>query len=273
MPELPEVETIRRSLSPRLLGRRIEGLEILWPKAARGLTAAEAGRLLAGKAIGGLSRRGKYLLLELADGDTLVFHLRMTGQLLVRAAGSPREPHTRLVFSLAGGEELRYTDVRKFGGFIYLPAGGEPPAGLAALGPEPLAEEFTPDFLGAALSGRRAPVKNVLLDQRRIAGIGNIYADEALHRAGILPARPASSLCRAEIERLHQAIRTVLSEGIADRGTTKRNYVDGDGRPGQYQARLRVYGRAGERCPGCGTKIVRMVVAGRGTYYCPTCQR
>ena len=272
MPELPEVETIRRSLAPRLLGRRIERFEAFLPKAVRGITVEEAQEKLAGQVIGGLSRRGKYLLLELAGGDRLAFHLRMTGQLLLRPKDTPREPHTHLVFTLAGSDELRYVDLRKFGGFHYLTPGGEIPAGLAELGPEPLGAEFRPETLAATLSKGRGPLKAALLDQRRLAGIGNIYADEILHRAGLAPTRPANALSREELARLYESIRTVLAEGIAHRGTTRRNYVDGDGRPGEYQERLRVYGRSGQACPACGTEIVRTVVGGRGTHYCPRCQ-
>lgn len=259
-------------MAPRLLGRRIEGLEVFLAKAVKGLPVEEARARLAGQVIGGLTRRGKYLLLETAVGDTLAFHLRMTGQLLLRPAGSEREPYTRLVFGLSHGDELRFTDVRKFGGFHYLVPGAPLPRGLAELGPEPLEAGFDQAALAAALAGRRAPLKNVLLDQRRVAGIGNIYADEILHRAGLSPLRPAASLAGAEIAALHGAIHEVLAEGIACRGTTRRNYVDGDGRPGGYQDRLQVYGRAGESCPACAAPIERTVLAGRGTYYCPRCQ-
>ena len=272
MPELPEVETIRRSLVPRLLARRIERLDVFLPKAVKGMDVEEARTRLTGQVIGGLGRRGKYLLLELAGGDCLAFHLRMTGQLLLRASGSQREDHTHLVFALSGGEDLRYLDQRKFGGFNYLVPGGTVPAGLAELGPEPLAEGFTPAVLHSILTGRQGPLKGVLLDQRRMAGIGNIYADEILHRSGLAPTRVAGSLDERETSALCGAMRTVLAEGIAHRGTTRRDYVDGDGRPGQYQERLRVYGRAGEPCLSCGGEIVRLVVAGRGTYYCPRCQ-
>jgi len=272
VPELPEVETIRRSLVARLLGRGIERFEVRLPKAVHGLGVEEAAGRLAGQTIGGLSRRGKFLLLELASGDCLAFHLRMTGQLRLQPAGSPYEPHTHLVFALSGGEELRYIDPRKFGGLDFLTPGGSVPPGLAELGPEPLGREFTPDLLRRLLNGRRAPLKSVLLDQRRLAGIGNIYADEILHRAGLFPARPAGSLDDSETGRLHEMIRAVLAEGIANRGTTRRDYVDGDGRPGQYQERLRVYGRAGRSCPDCGAEIARTVVGGRGTHYCPRCQ-
>lgn len=272
MPELPEVETIRRSLAPRLLGRKIERLEVFLPKAVSGLPPDDAARRLAGQVIGGLRRRGKYLLLEMASGDCLAFHLRMTGRLVLKEGKEPREPHTHLVFTLAGGNELRYVDMRKFGGFHYLTPGAEVPRGLAELGPEPLSGGFTPEILERILSGRRGPLKSVLLDQRRLAGIGNIYADEILHRAGLRPERAADSLNPAEIARLHGKIREVLAEGIAHRGTTRRDYVDGDGRPGEYQERLRVYGRSGNSCPGCGTPIERTVVGGRGTHYCPRCQ-
>lgn len=272
MPELPEVETIKRSLAPRLLGRRILEISVRLPRMVEGVDPEELRRRLSGQVIGGLDRRGKHLLLELAAGDRLAFHLRMTGRLLLRPAGHPEEPHTHLVFLLSEGWELRYADLRKFGRLHYLPAGDPLPAPLADLGPEPLEDGFTPAVLEGILAGRRGPIKAVLLDQRSVAGIGNIYADEILHRARLHPARPAGSLSSAEIARLHAAIRAVLEEAILSRGTTSRDYVDGEGRPGEYQERLLVYGRAGGACPSCGAEIRRMVLAGRGTHYCPICQ-
>ncbi len=273
MPELPEVETIRRSLSARLLARRIERFEAALPKAVKGIAPEEASARLAGQIIGGLSRRGKYLLLELANGDQLAFHLRMTGQLLLQEAGAERDPHTRLVFALDGREELRYVDQRKFGGFHYLAGGGDLPAGLADLGPEPLGAKFTQEYLANCLARRRIPIKGALLDQKMIAGIGNIYADEILHRAGIAPHRRADSLTPQELGALYASIRATLADGIAHRGTTRRNYVDGDGRPGGYQEKLAVYGRAGRPCPQCGAAVDRVRLCGRGTYYCPECQK
>ena len=272
MPELPEVETIKRSLAPRLLGRRIEDFQAIWPGAVHGITGERVRELVTGQVIGGLSRRGKYLLLELASGDRIVLHLRMTGQLLLKPVGSPLESHTRLVFNLSQGEELRFTDIRKFGGMDFLAAGCPEISGLRELGPEPLADAFTTDILKGILSGRKAPLKSVLLDQHSLAGVGNIYADEILHSSGFLPMIPACSLTEPEIAVLHAKIREVLAEGVSHRGTTKRNYVDGDGRPGEYQERLRVYGRAGKQCTFCEETIVRTVVGGRGTYYCPQCQ-
>ena len=185
----------------------------------------------------------------------------------------PRQIHTRLIFGLSGREELRFVDIRKFGGVYYLAYGGGIPRGLAELGPEPLERGFTTGVLADLLQGRRGPLKGVLLDQRSLAGIGNIYADEVLHRAGLSPLRPAGSLDGTETERLHSAIRTVLTEGIDHRGTSVRNYVDGDGRPGEFQDRLRVYGQAGRACASCGGIIIRVVVSGRGTQYCPACQK
>lgn len=269
---MPEVETIKRSLAPRLLGRRIEDFQAIWPGAVHNITVDRARGLMIGQVIGGLSRRGKYLLLELASGDRIVFHLRMTGQLLLRPVGSPLESHTRLVFTLSHQEELRFTDMRKFGGLDFLAAGCPETPGLRELGPEPLADAFTADILQGILSGRKAPLKSVLLDQHSLAGVGNIYADEILHRAGFPPTVPACSLKESEIALLHAKIREILGEGVCHRGTTKRNYVDGDGRPGEYQEKLRVYGRAGKPCTACQETIIRTVVGGRGTYYCPRCQ-
>ncbi|MGQ9778319.1 MAG: bifunctional DNA-formamidopyrimidine glycosylase/DNA-(apurinic or apyrimidinic site) lyase [Bacillota bacterium] len=272
MPELPEVETIKRSLAPRLLGRSILEADVRLRKMVEGMEPAELRRRLLGQVIGGLDRRGKYLLLELAAGDRVAFHLRMTGRLLLRPAGPAEEPHTYLVFRLAGGEDLVYIDPRKFGRLYYLPAGEELPPPLAMLGPEPLGADFTPSLLAGILAGRRGAIKPTLLDQRLLAGIGNIYADEILHRAGVHPTRPAGGLKEEEVLRLHGAMRAVLTEAICYRGTSKRDYVDGEGRPGDYQERLAVYGRAGEPCLACGHPIRRIVVGGRGTYFCPACQ-
>jgi len=272
VPELPEVETIKRSLAPRLLGRTILAVEVRLPKLLAGMEPAALARRLVGQVIGGMDRRGKYLLLELAAGDRVAFHLRMSGRLVLRAAGPTEEPHAYLFFHLTGGEDLVYVDPRKFGRLYYLSAGEKLPPPLFALGPEPLGADFTPSLLAEILAGRRGAIKPVLLDQRLIAGIGNIYADEILHRAGIHPRRPAGGLKEDELRRLYDAIRGVLTEAISYRGTSKRDYVDGEGRPGDYQERLAVYGRADEPCRVCGHPIRRIVVGGRGTYFCPVCQ-
>jgi formamidopyrimidine-DNA glycosylase len=272
MPELPEVETIARGLDPVLRGRRVNAvwgsglpLHLNRPVDLRALRAVVAGRPIAR-----VRRRGKYLLIELDDqGSGVLVHLGMTGRLRVQPASAPRAPHTHVVLGLAGGDELRFADARRFG---WVQAGA-PLAGvaaLAALGPDPLTELDAP-ALAAALSSSRAPVKAFLLDQRRIAGLGNIYVAEALFRAGIHPTTPARQLVRRAPELL-DAIRASLAGGIERRGTTLRDYVDADGKKGDNASALLVYGRAGEPCPRCGAVVRRRVDAGRATFFCPKCQ-
>jgi len=273
MPELPEVETIVRGLAPRLRGRRIES--VWWSGKAlhlrrkvdvRGLRAVAIGR-----AIAGVRRIGKFILVAVAappDSGVLI-HLGMTGQLRVEPAGAARAPHTHVAFGLAGGDELRFADARRFGWV----APGQPFAAspaLARVGPDPLTGLDAP-ALAAALAGVRAPIKAFLMDQRRIAGLGNIYVAEALFRAGIHPAAPARRV-RKRAPELLAAIRAVLEGGIARRGTTLRDYVDADGRSGDNAPALLVYGRAGEACGRCGTAIERRVDGGRATFFCPGCQ-
>jgi formamidopyrimidine-DNA glycosylase len=273
MPELPEVETIVRGLAPRLRGRRIEG--VWWSGQGlhlgrkvdlRGLRAVAVGRAFAR-----VRRRGKYILLDLAGGDDgVIVHLGMTGRLRVQSAAVERAPHTHVVFTLAGGDELRFADARRFGWVTP----GRPiarDAAIAALGPDPLSE-LDAAALAAALGAARTPIKAFLLDQRRIAGLGNIYVAEALFRVGAHPATPARRLARRAPELL-AAVRESLEGGIARRGTTLRDYVDADGVAGDNAAALLVYGRAGEACVRCGAAIRRRVDGGRATFFCPRCQR
>jgi formamidopyrimidine-DNA glycosylase len=274
MPELPEVETIVRGLGPQLRGRRIEsvwwsgqGLHLGRKVDLRGLRAVVVGR-----AVAGVRRRGKYILMDVVGGDDegVVVHLGMTGRLRVQPASATRAPHTHVVFSLAGGDELRFADARRFGWV----APGRPlsrDAALAALGPDPLAELDAP-ALAQALAAARTPIKAFLLDQRRIAGLGNIYVSEALFRVGAHPAAPARRLVR-RADALLAAVREALESGIARRGTTLRDYVDADGMAGDNASALLVYGRAGEPCPRCGAAIRRRVDGGRATFFCPRCQR
>lgn len=272
MPEGPEVETIRRTLSPHLEGRTIAAVTVLTPGQIRHPDAATFIAALEGQRITGLDRRGKYLVFHVG-GRLLVCHLRMSGRLYLAPAGMPLEPHTHVVFHLEGGQELRYVDPRKFGGFHLAGPGGEGlPPGFLRLGPDPIAAPLDPAALAAALRGRRAPIKALLLDQRVVAGIGNIYADEVLHRARIHPLRPAGSLAPAEVEALHRAIGEVLALAVARRGTTFSLYRDGEGRAGDMYAELQVFDRTGEPCRTCGTPIVKIAVAGRGTHLCPACQ-
>jgi formamidopyrimidine-DNA glycosylase len=279
MPELPEVETIVRGLGPRVRGRRIEavwwsgqGLHLGRKVDLRGLCAVAVGR-----AIAGVRRRGKYILIDVDAGRSgrdagagIIIHLGMTGRLRVQPKAAVRVPHTHVVLALAGGDELRFVDARRFGWV----APGRPmasDAALAALGPDPLTE-LDARALAAALGAARTPIKAFLLDQRRIAGLGNIYVAEALFRVGAHPATPARRLARRADELL-AAVRAALETGLARRGTTLRDYVDIDGERGDNTAALLVYGREGEPCLRCGAPIRRRVDSGRATFFCARCQR
>ncbi len=226
---------------------------------------------LEGETVADVRRRGKYLILAFESGRHLLVHLRMTGTFQHPAAEGPH-PHRRALVTLDDGSELAYRDVRRFGTWILLEP-GELEAYLAArIGGEPFDAAFTTAALARGLAGRRAPIKSALLDQRAVAGVGNIYADEALWRARIHPLRPAGELARTEIAELRKGVRKALELGIARQGATLRDYRDPDGRGGRMQLEFRVYGRAGEPCERCGTPIEKTRVAGRGTWYCPTCQ-
>jgi len=271
MPELPEVETIARSLGPRLRGRVVAGCELIHRPLLRG-AGPRALAALRGRRVLGVRRRGKLLLVELEGARTLVFHLKMTGGFLFAAAAAPRDKHTRLVLRFEDGrDELRFHDVRKFG--FLLCVSGDPACAcgeLAALGPEPL--DIPAGDLAALLKRRKARIKAVLLDQTALAGIGNIYADEMLFEARIHPRKRASSLSRPAVERLHASMRGTLARAIEEGGSTLQDYRDADGREGSFQDSHKVYGRGGEPCPVCGTAIRRTIVAGRSTHFCPRCQ-
>jgi len=271
MPELPEVETIRISLEPKLTGRTITGVSIELPKMIQNPAPEELESLLRGRTITGVDRRGKYLLIRLEGESTLAIHLRMTGQLTVEDADFPPGKATYFKVHLDNDTELRFNDQRKFGKVFYFDS-KEIPASLSRLGPEPLSDEFTPERLKQIFARHQLAVKKALLNQEMIAGIGNIYADEALFSAGLHPARLVNSLTDAELEALYHAIRQVLTESIRHRGTTKRDYRDGEGQPGSHQDYLRVYGRKGEPCTVCGAPIAKMMFGGRGTHFCPICQ-
>ena len=269
MPELPEVETVARGLRA-VQGRRIVAVRVDWERTVVPPPPAFEARLL-GQRILAVRRRGKWLVLSLEGGAGLLVHLRMSGRLLLESGGVEEDPHTRVVLGLDDGRRLRFSDPRKFGRMVLTE---DPEAVLGALGPEPLGEDFTPRRLGEMLSRRRARLKSLLLDQRFVAGLGNIYVNEILWRAGLHPLRRANTLSTVEVARLHHAIQEVLEEAIARRGSTleDRRYVGADGQPGGFAARLAAYGRAGHPCPRCGTTIERITVGGRGTYLCPRCQ-
>ncbi|HEY7270375.1 MAG TPA: bifunctional DNA-formamidopyrimidine glycosylase/DNA-(apurinic or apyrimidinic site) lyase [Dehalococcoidia bacterium] len=270
MPELPEVETIRRDLEPRLVGRKISRVEIAPDRVPvlEGIDEATFREGVAGATIVGLERRGKFLVFVLDTGDRLIVHLRMTGKLLLPDA--PLVGHLRATFWLDDGSTLRFTDMRKFGRLWLVD--GESTI-FDAIGPEPLSEGFGLEALAAALHNRKAPVKSVILDQRRIAGIGNIYADEALFEAGVLPMRLGGALTSDEVGKLHAAIRTVLLRGVESRGASFRDYLDAVGQSGSMQMYVKVFRRTGKPCYVCGTTIERCRVGGRSTHYCPHCQR
>jgi formamidopyrimidine-DNA glycosylase len=273
VPELPEVETVRANLEPALVGRRFERVEITDPRLTRPLDPDEVAAELNGEVVQSLERRGKYLVVRFRSGRVLLIHLRMTGSLgHHRNESLEDDPHRRAVVTLDDGSEVTYRDVRRFGTWLLLEPGDDTPYLAERLGEEPLDAGFTTSILEARFHGRRAPVKAAILDQRAAPGMGNIYADEALWRARINPLTPAGELGRPELRRLQRGIKDALRAGIVRQGTTLRDYRTPSGARGSMQDELRVYGREDEPCPRCGTAIARTRVAGRGTWYCPTCQ-
>jgi formamidopyrimidine-DNA glycosylase len=272
MPELPEVETVRARLEPVLTGRRFVEVEIADPRLVRPYEPAEVAAELEGERVAAVERRGKYVIVRFESDRVLLIHLRMTGSLRHSRAGLGEDPHRRAVVRLDDGSDVAYRDVRRFGTWLVLEPGELAPYLAERLGDEPLDALFTVARLGERLAKRRAPIKAALLDQRTLAGLGNIYVDEALWRGRIHPLRPAESLDRAELRRLHRAIRAALEAGIARQGSTLRNYALPDGSSGSMQHEFKVYGRAGEPCDRCGTPIAKTKVGGRGTWFCPACQ-
>lgn len=274
MPELPEVETIRRDLDPLVTGRQVCGVwveDATLPLLAGPAVGIDALRgALEARTITGLGRRGKYLLLGLDDGYTLVMHLRMTGRLVWRCTGDPPEPYERARLMLDDEHELRWSDLRKFGTWRLT---DDPAAVAGRLGPEPIDADFALSQFRAALHGRRAPIKSVLLDQRRVAGLGNIYVDEALFEARIRPDTPAGDLAAGPLKRLFAAVRLVLERGIEHRGASFRDYVDGQGIAGRQHMFVQVFRRTGKPCYACGTPIERIIVGQRSTHFCPQCQK
>ncbi len=273
MPELPEVEIVARSLAPQVVGRRIVAVEKLdWERMVETPDPADFRALIVGREVLAVGRRAKWLLITLDAGWTLALHLRMSGNLIVRGPDVPADVHTHLVLALDDGRRIFFEDQRKFGRARLLGA-----EGLALLnsahGPEPLGEEFSPAALGRILAGRRTRLKPLLLDQALIAGIGNIYASEALWIARLHPLILAGDTPAAQVPALHAAIRQVLEEAITNQGSSLRNYRNSYGERGQNQDHFRVYDREGAPCERCGEPIARVVVAQRSTFYCPGCQR
>ncbi len=283
MPELPEVETVRRGLEPAMSGRVIERAEIRRPDLRWPFPARMAERL-AGARVEHLGRRSKYLLATLDRDETLIVHLGMSGRMQVDAAPtaafhatiSPAAKHDHVVLHMAGGTRVTFNDPRRFGAMDLAPTATlESHWLLARLGPEPLGNGFDEDHLVAAFRSRRTPVKSALLDQRIVAGLGNIYVCEALHRAGISPLRQAGRIAAPRVRALVPAIRQTLEEAIEAGGSSLRDYRRADGELGYFQHAFRVYGRAGHPCPrpGCGGTIRRIVQSGRSSFYCAACQR
>jgi formamidopyrimidine-DNA glycosylase len=294
MPELPEVETVARDLQRWVAGATIADAEVRWERTIRHPQPGERfAAELRGATIRRVGRRAKSVLLHLADGRVMTVALRMTGALIVTPPGTPDDRYARVVFRLADGRELRYRDVRKFGRIGLWERGGvrrqgrqrtagrrvaepRPPYRVgdvfARHGPEPLAHSFSAARLAAQLNGRSARLKTLLLDQTFIAGVGNIYADEALWRARLHPLRAADTLTPQEVRRLHRAVRAVLRQGIANRGASFADYVGADGEPGDNAERLAVYRRTGQPCLRCGRPVSRIVVGQRSTHFCPRCQ-
>lgn len=270
MPELPEVETTRRGIAPHLIGRRVTRVvlrrtNLRWPIPPQ--ISAE----LPGQRIEAVRRRAKYLLLDVQSGSAIL-HLGMSGRLRLVGTGTPADRHDHVDLALDNGRLLRLTDPRRFGALLWQPDGQTHPL-LARLGPEPLSAKFDVDYLVRRAQGRRAPVKHFLMDQQIVVGVGNIYAAEALFRAGIHPARAAGRISKARWEGLVMAIKVVLGEAIERGGTTLRDFLRPDGEPGYFEQELFVYGRAGGACKQCGTTLRAADWGQRATVYCPRCQR
>ncbi|CAB4694200.1 MAG: DNA-formamidopyrimidine glycosylase [Actinobacteria bacterium] len=274
MPELPEVETVRRGLEPVLAGRTLVDVRISDSRLTRPHDPLAVAMRLCGNRIVAVDRRGKYLIVRFESGGALVIHLRMTGSLRSAPDGSlPDDTHRRAVVTLDNGSAVAYRDVRRFGTWDLFEPGAVEQYLDDRLGPEPLSGRFTTAVFARALARRRAPIKSVILDQKTVAGVGNIYADEALWRAKIHPLREAAALTDVEVATLRRTIRAALQRGVELQGSTLRDYALPDGEYGGMQNEFKAYGREGEPCARCRTPIEKIKVGGRGTWYCPRCQR
>jgi len=270
MPELPEVETIKNELLPYVVGHRITGITLIWEGIVRQPTASEFRSRLIGQEITSIARRGKYLLFSLSSGDLLIIHLKMTGSLLLKPTSAEPAKFIRAIIHLDKGTSLFFRDPRKFG---MMRLAKDSNSIASKLGPEPLEPNFTPQVLAQRLNNRTPPIKALLCDQKVIAGIGNMYADEALFQARIHPLRSGKSLSSNEVERLHQAIQQVLWSAIGNKGASTDTYFRPSGEKGTAHFHFQVAHRlSGNFCPVCGTSIERIVVRNRGTYFCPKCQ-
>jgi formamidopyrimidine-DNA glycosylase len=272
MPELPEVEVIRRGLAPLLVGRCIIAVNAGDKRLRQQSPLAQLRHWLPGRLIKKLRRRGKYLLFDLEGGVTLLIHLGMTGRLFAAGPPSPALDHVHLKFKMEGGLNLLYQDVRRFGQVLVYPP-GVTPAPLAAVGLEPFSRKLTPEWLLMQAQGRSRPLKNFLLDAHLVAGIGNIYACEILFATSLHPTTEVRRLTLADWDRVLAATRRILKHAIAKGGTTVSDYLNSRGETGLFQLELMVYGRAGEPCSRCGTPITRLVQAGRSSFFCPQCQK
>jgi formamidopyrimidine-DNA glycosylase len=275
MPELPEVETVRRGLALKMTGRRIVRAELRRQDLRRPFPPMLA-RTLTGARIGGLARRGKYILIELDDSGTLLLHLGMSGRITAGLAGEPHAPHDHVILTLDDGTVVRFNDARRFGLLDYMKRGQESAHPLlAGMGPEPLEPGFDGKYLAGKLAGKITPIKAALLDQKIVAGLGNIYVCEALYRAGLSPRRLAATVSGGRADKLAGAIRAVLNDAIEAGGSSLRDYVQADGELGYFQHHWAVYGREGEPCPGCtcAEGVRRIVQSGRSTFFCAKKQR
>lgn len=273
MPELPEIETIKSVIEPQIQGLMIENVMVKRPEVIDYPTADEFCRLLTGQTVSHMTRRGKFLIIQLKSNDHIILHLRMTGCLLLTPADCPEEKHTHIIFGLSNGKELRFSDTRRFGRFWLIQNGEEDTySGIEKLGIEPFDKQMTAGYLNARLGKRKKAIKECLLDQSIIAGIGNIYSDEILYAVGIYPARPANSINMEEWERLAAVIPERISYFIETNKITPEEYLETKGQDYRNTPFLQVYGQAEKTCPKCGKTLCRIVVGGRGSVYCPVCQ-
>ncbi|MEG2213265.1 MAG: bifunctional DNA-formamidopyrimidine glycosylase/DNA-(apurinic or apyrimidinic site) lyase [Clostridiales bacterium] len=274
MPELPEIETVKKTLTPLLQGKTITDCRLVRGEVIKHPLPDVFAERIIGRRVRDLGRRGKYLLLHMTDGSLLVAHLRMTGRLLCTAADYPQKPHTHVILPLDDSRELRFADTRRFGCLWLIEAGeNDDFTGMAKLGIEPLSQQLTAEYLQSALGKRRITIKQGILDQSVVAGLGNIYADETLFAAALCPYRSVQSLREQDWQKLVEVIPLVLRSAIANNGTTFSDYVDGEGKEGRNLPFLQAYGRKGQACGRCGQTMIRVMVGGRGSCYCPNCQK
>ena len=273
MPEMPEVEQVRKTLTPHIQGKTITNIEIYLDRLIQHPTPEAFIKGLVGKTILDVGRKGKYLVLKTGASQELIVHLRMTGALIAQPEEAPIPKYAKIKFELTDGINMWFTDIRTFGTLYLVTDGDAYIEGYETLGPEPLSSGFTVEYLAPLAAKSRKPIKTFILDQKIIAGLGNIYADECLALSKIMPTRLANTLSQDEIVQLCSAINAVIAQGIRNRGTTFRDYKDGEGNKGDNQNHLLVYSRSGKPCKSCGTALVQIKVGGRGSVYCPVCQK